>query len=235
MTDYPEAERDADLSAIRSAYAAYDDQDRSRLWSLDNPGYARGVAEVRRALVSAMTEVLDGPRNRVLDVGCGDGSLYGEMRAAGLDVDWSGIDLRAEPIDRARRDAPEADWRVASADRLPFADASFDVAVARVLFSSLPSDALEKAVATEIRRVVRPGGALVWFDLRYRNPTNPHVRPIDRHRLETLFPGSEISVRPVLLAPPVARRLGRLTSILYPILASIPPLRSHLVGYLRLP
>ncbi len=64
---------------------------------------------------------------------------------------------------------------------VPLDDASVDVVVARVLFSSLPSARLEAAVAAEIGRLLRPGGWLVWLDIRYSNPANPSVhgvRPI---------------------------------------------------------
>jgi hypothetical protein len=58
---------------------------------------------------------------------------------------------------------------------------------------------------------------------------NPHVRGMGKGRIQQLFPGAHLQVRTLTLLPPVARRLGPFTSILYPILAKLP-LRSHLVG-----
>jgi len=39
----------------------------------------------------------------------------------------------------------------------------------------------------------------------------------------------------VTLLPPLARRLGPATPLAYPVLAALPPLRSHLIGLLRKP
>jgi hypothetical protein len=101
--------------------------------------------------------------------------------------------------------------------------------------SSLPNDEMERDAAREIARVTRPGGWLVWFDLRYDNPWNAAVHGIDAKRLATLFPGWPQELRSSTVLPPLARRLGRSTPVLYPILELIPPLRSHLIGRLRCP
>ena len=50
-----------------------------------------------------------------------------------------------------------------------------------------------------------------------------------------LFPGWDLDLHAYTLAPPIARRLGRATPILYPPPHSIPPLRLHLIGRLRCP
>ena len=140
-----------------------------------------------------------------------------------------------ERIDAARSAVPDAEFVVGSADAMPFDDRSFDVAVALTLFSSLPSRELEVAAAGEIGRVLRPGGWLGWYDLRYDNPTNRAVHGVTRARLGDLFRDWPIEVRTISLAPPIARRLGPLTPVAYPILQAFPPLRSHLVGRIRCP
>ena len=49
------------------------------------------------------------------------------------------------------------------------------------------------------------------------------------------FPDWALDVRSTTLAPPIARRLGALTPVVYPMLVALPPLRSHLIGRLRCP
>jgi ubiquinone/menaquinone biosynthesis C-methylase UbiE len=132
----------------------------------------------------------------------------------------------------------EIAWGVffeASADRLPFGDAAFDVVVASTLFSSLPSSELESAVATEVGRVLAPGGWLVWYDLRYGNPSNQSVHGVDAKALRALFPRWSSELRSLTLLPPIARRLGLTTAVLYGPLEWLPVLRSHLIGRLRRP
>ena len=130
---------------------------------------------------------------------------------------------------------PDARFVVGSADAMPFRDRAFHVVCAITLFSSLPSPSLEAAVATEISRVIRPGGWLVWHDLRYDNPGNPAVHGVTTGRLRELFPGWELELHSFTLVPPIARRLGPLTRVAYPLLHAVPPLRSHLIGRLRCP
>jgi ubiquinone/menaquinone biosynthesis C-methylase UbiE len=77
--------------------------------------------------------------------------------------------VAVEPEDYLRGKAQEAAERSgrsislvdALADDLPFADASFDAAVAALVLCSVPSQA---SALVELRRVVRPGGELRFYE-----------------------------------------------------------------------
>lgn len=222
------------LDSVRRTYERYAQEGRSRLWDTANPGYARMALDRDTALVDLIGKSVPAG-GTLLDVGCGHGDLAEEARSVGLDLGWTGIDLLEDVIAAARRHYPWAEWLVGSADRLPFGDASFDVVVASTLFSSLPTMQLERDVASEVSRVLRPGGWLVWYDLRVWNPANRSVHGVSRRRLSRLFPGWSMETRSMTLLPPVARRAGRLTALAYPALETIPWLRSHMVGRLRRP
>ncbi len=230
------SDRDRDLEAIRETYRRYRANGRVRIWDLRNRGFARMVHDRDRALVSVLGRSLPEGGGRVLDLGMGNGRLAEVARDAGLPiVSWTGADLDPGAVAAAASSMSWAEFVEASADRLPFDTAAFDVVVTSTLFSSLPSGQLEEAVAAEIARVLARGGWLVWYDLRLGNPSNRAVHGIGRSRLAQLFPGWLSELRAVTLLPPVARRLGPLTRILYGPLELIPPLRSHLVGRLRRP
>jgi SAM-dependent methyltransferase len=227
--------RDAELERIRSTYQRYDSEDRARLWDPHNRGYGRMTADRERRLVGLLRESLPSTGGAVLDLGCGTGELAESARAAAIGATWTGVDLREEMVRQAAAAYPWATFVEASADALPFADGSFDAVVASTLFSSLPSTALEHAAAAEVARVLRPGGWLVWYDLRYDNPRNPAVHGLSGERLRRLFPGWDAELATMTLLPPLARRLGPATPLLYPLLDALPPLRSHLAGRLRRP
>src|SRR5262249_61904353 len=103
------------------------------------------------------------------------------------------------------------------------------------LFTSILDAGVAGRVADEVRRVLRPGGALLWYDFRVANPWNPHVRAMSRRSVRELFPGWPATFRPVTLLPPLARRLHSLTPVLYPVLATLPPLRTHWAALLERP
>lgn len=234
MTD--EDRRDDDLDTIRATYARYEREGRSTLWDRQNQGYRRLAADRDGALLSLIERSAAGrDRPRLLDIGCGTGSLAGLLHVGQPGVEYTGIDLLPERIETARQNAPWAMFTLGSADRLPYADDAYDIVTAVTLFSSVTSESMEAAIAREIARVLRPGGWLIWYDIRYRNLWNPAVHQISRERLAMLFPGWAAELRSFGVAPPLARRMGRLTPILYPTLNALPRTRSHLIGRMRRP
>lgn len=224
-----------DEDRIRATYREYDSSGRASLWDRSNPGFARLSRDRDRALADLLDRSLPARAATWLDVGCGDGQLIRTTLDRHPDLAATGLDLLADRIDAARLLVPSARLAVGSADALPYDDHAFDVVSAITLFSSLPNGHLEGRAAAEIRRVIRPGGWLIWYDLRYGNPSNAAVHGVGRGRLRELFPDWAPDLRSTTLAPPIARRLARATPVAYSILEAIPPLRSHLIGRLRCP
>jgi ubiquinone/menaquinone biosynthesis C-methylase UbiE len=219
---------------IAAAYRSRDPRAAAR-WDLSNPGNRR-ILDERRALVRRLLDsrgwVPLGKR-RVLDVGAGTGVELAWLRDLGAeDSNLAGIDLLPERVESARRSFPSIDFQSGNAERLPFPDASFDLVLAFTLFSSILDEATSRRVAREIVRVIRPQGALVWYDFRYDSPSNPNVRGVKGARVRSLFPDLEGRLFELTLLPPVARRLGPITRIAYPLLSTLPGLRSHLLGVL---
>lgn len=227
-----DSERQQILDDIARTYRSYRESGRQRLWDASNPGYSRIQRDRNAALVSLIRRSTTTGGN-VLDVGCGSGGLADLVRMVMGDVSWTGVDLLPDAITEAREARPWARWIEASVDRLPLADASFDVVVASTLFSSLPTSELEHRTAAEIARVIKPGGWVVWYDLRYDNPRNSAVHGLTPSAVSRLFPNWRIELASITLLPPLARRLGMATPVLYPVLHALAPLRSHLVGRLQ--
>ena len=66
--------------------------------------------------------------------------------------------------------SPGADLRAGDASRLPWPDASFDLVLQSTVFSSILDSDMRRAVAAEMRRVLKPGGLILWYDFFYNNP-----------------------------------------------------------------
>jgi ubiquinone biosynthesis O-methyltransferase len=105
---------------------------------------------------------------RILDIGCGDGSLAIELARSGAEV--TGVDASAAMIEAARRRSREhgldVDWQVGPAHRLPFASDRFDIVVAVTILCFVDDAA---PVFGEMARVLRPGGRLVIGELGKRS------------------------------------------------------------------
>jgi ubiquinone/menaquinone biosynthesis C-methylase UbiE len=103
-----------------------------------------------------------GPPGRLLDVGCGTGAFLAALAAARGPEGLAGVDLAPAMLAVARGRLPAAvALEVASADALPFADASFDTLTSLSAFHYFRRP---EAALAEMRRVLRPGGALVLTD-----------------------------------------------------------------------
>lgn len=129
---------------------------------------AIGFAGQRRRVYDGLVRLSDvRPGDRVLDVGCGTGYLSGRVaRAIGPDGRVEGIDPSAPVVAYANeRAAPNATFRVAGAEELPYDDASFDAVVSCLAVHHIAADARGRAFA-ELYRVLQPGGRLVVADLR---------------------------------------------------------------------
>jgi ubiquinone/menaquinone biosynthesis C-methylase UbiE len=100
-----------------------------------------------------------GRGTRVLDVAAGTGNAAIPAAQQGADVTAS--DLTPELLEAGRRRAQaagaELTWAEADAERLPFADASFDVVMSSIGAMFAPR---HEAVAGELIRVCRPGGTI---------------------------------------------------------------------------
>lgn len=128
----------------------------------------------------------------VLDVGCGTGNLtlalLARLSAAGR-VHAIDASARMVAVARGKIADPRVTWHAVDALRLPLADASADRAIC---FSVWPHFDDPVAVATELGRVLRPGGRLhVWHWLpRERvNAIHAEAGPAVRH--DRLPPATE--------------------------------------------
>ncbi|HXJ80741.1 MAG TPA: methyltransferase domain-containing protein [Candidatus Methylomirabilis sp.] len=146
---------------------------------------------------------------RLIDCGCGPGSITLDLAQAVAPGEAIGIDIREDALTQARALARERGitnitFRTASIYQLPYPDGSFDAAFACAVLQHLGTPL---AALREIRRVLKPGGVIGIVDgsspITFRSPTNGLLerwdelralerdhnvgRPSDALRLRTLL------------------------------------------------
>jgi ubiquinone/menaquinone biosynthesis C-methylase UbiE len=120
------------------------------------------------------------PGEKVLDVGCGTGTLAMEVelrvRATGRVV---GIDPGGQQIARARAKAARRnlpiEFQVGVIEHLDFPDQTFDVVLSTIMMHHL-SESLKRQGLAEIARVLKPGGCLVIAD--FKRPEERAAQPV---------------------------------------------------------
>jgi ubiquinone/menaquinone biosynthesis C-methylase UbiE len=122
------------------------------------------VDRARRTLLDAAALQ---SHHRVLDVGCGTGTLAVLIKRLYPSVDVIALDPDPKALARAQRKAERAAVSIrfdrGFADSLGYRDATFDRVFSSMMFHHLANDQKEKALY-EIRRVLKPGGRLEFLD-----------------------------------------------------------------------
>jgi len=228
----------SEIDRLKLVYREY----RERGWGKTKWSANRGNAAIRQEREERLRQLLQRagffPLNqqRILDVGCGSGETLACFEKWGASPDnLFGVDLMADRIRRAKEKFPGINFQEANAEALPFADGHFDLVSVFTVFTSILDLRMTCNLSREINRVLRCGGAVVWYDFRMNNPFNPNVRGISRQGIRRMFPKFNARLVSLTLIPPLARRCGPFTDLFYPCLASLPLLRSHYLGLLVKP
>jgi SAM-dependent methyltransferase len=206
----------------------------------------------RELLMRLLAPYLLQPK-RILDAGCGTGSMLRELRRRGQDA--VGVDSLPEAVGLARSGAPGVPVELGDVTGLPFASGSFD----GVLLLDVLEHVDDRRALAEASRVLRPGGFLAvsvpacpWLWSR-RDELAGHRRRYDRRSLLRRIDDAGFDVRrsthyQLLLFPLVVltRVLGRrkpawleredhVPSGIRPVLAVVNQLEARVAARVSLP
>src|SRR5205823_12021876 len=123
-----------------------------------------GGDAARRALLD---QAFIRPGQRVLDIGCGTGSLVVLLKRLHPDVNVVGLDPDPKALARARRKAEQASVSIkfdqGYSDQLPHPDGSFDRVFSSLMFHHLKDQEKEKTLR-EVVRVLKSDGSFQMLD-----------------------------------------------------------------------
>jgi SAM-dependent methyltransferase len=161
---------------MRELYEERAEQQYSEPKALPDPRLDRKFARI----CTLVREQL--PVQGFLDAGCGDGRYLAALRPE-LPERIAGVDISERILATARAAVPDADFRQANLEALPFADGEFDL----VLCSQVIEHVLDApAAARELARVLQPGGVLIVSTDNARNIVS-RVLNAPRNGLVRLF------------------------------------------------
>lgn len=185
------------------------------LWQRLPPDTVLPELERRRRFLRSQLR----PGDRVLDLGCGDGTFAATAAASGAGS-VTGVDIAQAALDRARRAHPHLTFELVDEnDPLPFPDNRFELVWASEVIEHIADTA---RWLSEVRRVLVPGGRLALTTPdhgrmrlllggveRYSQPLGDHLHLYTRRSLRELlaeFGFGELSVR-AAGGPPLLRRM----------------------------
>lgn len=165
---------------------------------------------------------------KILDVGCGGGSILAYLLRLGSSPEnLFGIDLMPERIESAKGHYPDLNFTCGSADKLSYPADFFEIVTQFTVFTSIIDPVMKKKVASEMVRVLKPDGMIIWHDYRFDNPFNSDVKGIGKREIMDLFPNCEFGFKLVHLNPLIGRPLAKISLKLCRVLERISILRTH--------
>jgi ubiquinone/menaquinone biosynthesis C-methylase UbiE len=163
-----------------------------------------GLGKIRRQLVD---QARLQPKQRVLDVGCGTGTLLVLLKRRYPEIEAIGIDPDPRALERAKRKARRAQVRVhferGFADSLACETASFDRVLSSFMFHHLEGDA-KLATLRQVQRVLKPYGCFEMVDfaggeraesLGLHHWVHSHARLADNDRQRVIALMAEAGLR----------------------------------------
>lgn len=130
----------------------------ARSFQTSGSAYDRFMGRYSRQLAHGFADAAGvAAGQRVLDVGCGPGALTTVLAERVGVTAVSACDPSPLFLDECRTRVPGVDARPGRAEQLPYGDDEFDAALAQLVLHFVSDP---RAAAAEMRRMVRPGGAV---------------------------------------------------------------------------
>jgi ubiquinone/menaquinone biosynthesis C-methylase UbiE len=222
------------ISEERRIHEAYARRRDGTLYSRFNPAYLFMVQEREQQILKLLARhgFAHLKEKTVLEIGCGNGDLLRDFIKWGARPEnLCGIDLLPERVAEAIRVCPnEVKILVGNVANLRLPDEKFDVVLQATVFTSVLDPGTKRQMASEMCRVLKPNGLIIWYDYHMNNPRNRDVKGVKLAEIKKLFPGCYIRVQRITLAPPISRRVAPYSWLLCYFLSRIPWLCTHYIG-----
>lgn len=143
-----------------------------------------------------------------LDVGCASGFMISEVYKAFPHAKYFGIDIYDRVIEHAQKTYPHINFKVASAEKLPFAENSFDLIL---FYETIEHVENPKDCLKEVKRILKKDGTLIltmdsgsllfriawfiWENSKGKIWQGAHLHPFHHTELEHLIRSSDFKIK----------------------------------------
>ena len=203
---------DGDIDRLKTLYEGQG-EGRQPFWSPGNwgpliPEIQFGEGQFRDQLIEALRnqglETGDMAGLSVIELGCGWGRnlhLFLELGVPARNI--AGIDLIEHFIALGKSQNPAINLAVGDATQTGFDDGSFNVVLLHTVLSAILDRGIQEKLLREARRLVKPGGLVVVFDITDGYPVGSaevggkeltFIRPIPRNELCVIAAGAGLKV-----------------------------------------
>ena len=225
-----------------SVKAWYQDYYRKHSPDRNNEIYNSGATLQKLALdlslINALSTLnLNLKTTRVLDIGCGDGSALAKLVSYGFQPsNLFGVDINQDRIKAAISNFPSITFSPQDATELQYQDCEFDLVIESTMFVSLVDDNTSSKIATEMLRVLKPGGHVILLDWRYGKPWDNSYKACSRSRVSRLFTHAKsarlLRIKCGALVPPLGRFISKYLRPIYFLVQAVLPFSVAQVAYI---
>ena len=221
---------DKDIERLKKEYERRDQENVDIItYSHLSPSYNFYITQLNKSLnhLFHQEESSTVKNRKILEIGCGSGGVLQNFLKFGVHEDsMFGVDLLFRRLLTAKSVLQQAKFINSDAQYLPFPGDLFDCVLQFTAFSSILNMNIKMNMASEMLRVTKEDGAIIWYDFWW-NPTNPQTEGIKPAEIRKLFPECNFIFRKITLAPPIARKVVPLSWPFALLLESLKIFNSH--------
>ena len=183
----------------------------------------------------AQKEGIFNQKTNLLDFGCGLGIVMNQYNQWGIPAESiTGVDISKKRIETGKKQFPHFTFDIIDKN-LPFKDNQFSLVLVYTVFSSIIDQTKRMHWALELDRVLKPCGKIFFYDMIVDNPFNNSVKKISPNDLSQFFTNYSISATSLTIWPHLVRSISFCSNLVYPFLAKINLLHTHLAVVLTKP
>lgn len=205
------------------------------LYSLFNSASLFAVQQRQQQMLNLLRyQGIDSLKDKnILEMGCGNGGVLLEYLTYSAESNKIvGIDLLHDRLLDGSKRFPSFRLTCADGQKLPFKEKEFDIVLQYTAFSSVLDPQVKANMAKEMLRVLTKNGIVIWYDF-WLNPINPETAGIKPNEIKALFPNCDYTFRKITLAPPITRRIIKVSQILCMLLEKMTIFNSHYLAIIK--